>query len=268
MADAATNKAKAPRWMSTTLHLAGIYNLVWGLAVVLFPEPTIAFLTGQTMADMKAAADNTFYGTSVVFWQTVGMIVGVYGIGYWVAASDPLRHWPIVLVGALGKLFGPIGFVDAVLIREVLSPRFGLTIITNDLIWWVPFWWMLWRSYQQANASRHARLLQLSEQASESDAATVADVLASTRTASGRSLADLSREQPLVIVFLRHFGCTFCRETLKDLARQRDAVERAGMKPVFVHMLPDAKSAEAEAHFARYDLPEFEHVGDPDKTLY
>ena len=32
-------------------------------------------------------------------WQCVGMIVGVYGVGYLVAASDPLRHWPIVLVG-------------------------------------------------------------------------------------------------------------------------------------------------------------------------
>lgn len=39
-------------------------------------------------------------------WQCVGMIVGVivgvYGIGYLVAASDPRRHWPIVLVGLLG----------------------------------------------------------------------------------------------------------------------------------------------------------------------
>lgn len=70
------------------------------------------------------------------------MIVGVYGIGYWVAASDPQRHWPIVLVGFLGKIFGPIGFLDAYM-AGVFNLKFGLTIITNDLIWWIPFYLIL-----------------------------------------------------------------------------------------------------------------------------
>ena len=43
------------------------------------------------------------------------MIFGVYGVGYAVAATAPLRHWPIVLVGLLGKLFGPVGFIAAAL---------------------------------------------------------------------------------------------------------------------------------------------------------
>lgn len=36
-------------------------------------------------------------------WQCVGMIVDVYGVGYWIASSNPL-DWPIVLVGLLGKV--------------------------------------------------------------------------------------------------------------------------------------------------------------------
>ena len=75
-------------------------------------------------------------------WQCVGMIVGVYGIGYWVAASDHRRHWPIVLVGFLGKIFGPIGFIQS-LYLGVFNFKFGLTIITNDLIWWIPFYLIL-----------------------------------------------------------------------------------------------------------------------------
>src|SRR5690606_22323944 len=71
-------------------------------------------------------------------WQCVGMIVGVYGIGYLIAAADPYRHWPIVLVGLLGKVFGPIGFAMA-LAQGSLPPLFGLTLLTNDLIWWLPF---------------------------------------------------------------------------------------------------------------------------------
>ncbi len=66
------------------------------------------------------------------------MIVGVYGIGYLIAAFDSRTHWPIVLVGLLGKIFGPIGFAST-LMRGTFPPLFGLTIVTNDLIWWVPF---------------------------------------------------------------------------------------------------------------------------------
>jgi small multidrug resistance pump len=76
------------------------------------------------------------------------MIVGVYGIGYACAASDPLRHWPIVLVGLLGKLFGPLGFLMAVLKGE-LPWRFGALLLTNDLIWWVPFGLILYHAVLQ-----------------------------------------------------------------------------------------------------------------------
>jgi ligand-binding SRPBCC domain-containing protein len=66
------------------------------------------------------------------------MIVGVYGIGYLIAANDSRTHWPIVLVGLLGKVFGPIGFLVA-LLRGTFPLLFGLTILTNDLLWWIPF---------------------------------------------------------------------------------------------------------------------------------
>ena len=43
------------------------------------------------------------------------MIVGAYGIGYLAAAKDPITHWPITLVGFIGKICGPVGFVDGYL---------------------------------------------------------------------------------------------------------------------------------------------------------
>ena len=113
-----------------TLKAAAIYNLIWGAFIVLFPN---------VIFDLSGLPRMTNY---VGIWQCVGMIVGVYGIGYWVAASDPQRHWPIVLVGLLGKIFGPIGFVQAYL-AGVFNWKFGLTIITNDLIWWIPFYFIL-----------------------------------------------------------------------------------------------------------------------------
>jgi small multidrug resistance pump len=81
----------------------------------------------------------------IYLWQCIGMIVGVYGIGYACAARDPTRHWPIVLVGLLGKVLGPIGFVDAATRGEV-PWQAGWLIISNDLIWWIPFSALLLRS--------------------------------------------------------------------------------------------------------------------------
>lgn len=93
------------------LIAAGIYNLAWGAVTVLFPA-WLFLLTGL---------DEPRYP---FIWQCVGMIVGVYGVGYLAAATDPLRHWPIVLVGLLGKIFGPLGYVGG-LIRGDVPLAFG-----------------------------------------------------------------------------------------------------------------------------------------------
>jgi hypothetical protein len=124
--------------MSVVLVLAGVYNLVWGGFVVAAPEWTLSVLGAEA-----GAFDGEGGRLLGPIWQVVGMIVGVYGVGYLAAARDPYRHWPIVLVGFLGKLFGPVGFVDAVFVREIFPVSFGWTILTNDLIWWVPFALML-----------------------------------------------------------------------------------------------------------------------------
>ena len=121
------------RWC---LRLAGVYNLAWGAWVVLFPMAAF-HLAGMAEPNYPQ------------LWQCIGMIVGVYGIGYWIAGSDPMRHWPIVLVGFLGKVFGPIGFVMA-LVNHELPLKFGWNNVTNDLIWWLPFGLILWRARKAA----------------------------------------------------------------------------------------------------------------------
>lgn len=125
--------------MRTTLILAGIYNLLWGSWVVL--APTHAF----TWSGMQWPDQPLVY---VQLWQCIGMIVGVYGIGYLAAASDPRRHWPIVLVGLLGKIFGPIGYVQGAWLGQVPWSA-GRIILFNDLIWWLPFGLILLHAYRQ-----------------------------------------------------------------------------------------------------------------------
>jgi hypothetical protein len=127
--------------MRAMLLAAAAYNVLWGAVVVIAPTQVFGW------ADLAPP-------TYPALMQCIGMIVGVYGVGYAIAAFDPLRHWPIVLVGLLGKILGPIGFVMAAT-RGELPWRAGWTIVTNDLVWWVPFALVLhaaWRARARPDA--------------------------------------------------------------------------------------------------------------------
>ncbi len=229
-------------WQRAVLLLAGVYNLVWGAAVVLVPNAAFDWL-GLVRPNYPQ------------IWQCVGMIVGVYGIGYAIASTNPLRHWPIVLVGLLGKILGPIGFVQAAA-AGTLPWAFGWTIITNDLIWWIPFALIL------RDAARAHRREGLPSALSPAEA--MASVRIGGGAAAGRTLAELAEASPVLVVFLRHAGCTFCREALSDLRARRAEIERHA-RIAIVHMGDDASAA---SFFAKYGLDDVARISDPERTLY
>src|SRR5262245_27463093 len=107
------------------LHAAALYNLAWGSGNLLFPN--VFF----DLAGLDRPRDP-------VLWQVVSMFVLAYAPAYWWAARHPWRHRHLVVIGLLGKILGPIGYVWAVWSGR-LPPAFGWTILTNDLIWWPAF---------------------------------------------------------------------------------------------------------------------------------
>ncbi|MCX8510558.1 MAG: SelL-related redox protein, partial [Chthoniobacteraceae bacterium] len=187
------------------------------------------------------------------FWQCIGMIVGVYGDGYAIAAFDPVRHWPIVLVGFLGKVFGPLGMVQALWSGQ-LPWGFALNCVTNDLIWWVPFFLILKHAWDEFQSDPRNDVLP------EESA-----LLAEARDNRGSSLAELSQKHPLLLVCLRHSGCTFCREALADLSVGRASIEKNGTKLVLVHM---GTVESFSAFTAKYGLSDVSAISDPERRLY
>ena len=231
-------------WMRRTLQLAAAYNLLWGGWVIFRPDDLFR-LTGMPLPTYPS------------IWQCVGMIVGVYGIGYAIASRDPLRHWPITLVGFLGKIFGPIGFFFGLLTLSpgdpgYLPPAWGLTILTNDLIWWVPFGMIL---YAAAKASC------LPE---DQTTPSIGDAIDMYRDQNGQTLRSLSADRPLMLLFLRHGGCTFCREALADIQKLHTTL-RAEANVAIVHM---GTEAEAALQFAEYDLQSVSRISDPACRLF
>lgn len=84
-------------------------------------------------------------------------------------------------------------------------------------------------------------------------------------TDQGESVLKLSREKPILLVFLRQFGCPFCRETMTDLAEQRSAIEARGIKIVLVHM---ASEPFAKRILSVYELEDLPRVSDPEQVFY
>jgi len=85
------------------------------------------------------------------------------------------------------------------------------------------------------------------------------------KTTSGDSVKEASYKQPVLLVFLRHFGCTFCREALNDLADRMQEINRLGAKLVLVHM---SDMETAEEYFGKYKLTGVANVMDPNCLYY
>ena len=90
-------------------------------------------------------------------------------------------------------------------------------------------------------------------------------ILQGAVTNQGKSLEDHSMDSPVLLVFLRHLGCTFCRETLADVAEKRESLAARGIQPVFVHMSSDS---EAEVILEKYGLDDTPRISDPERMLY
>lgn len=228
-----------PAWMKLTLAAAGFYNLLWGAFAIFFPSLLFQW------AGMEAP-------NYLELWQCIGMIVGVYGLGYWIASADPIRHWPITLVGFLGKVLGPIGFAKAVY-EGRFSPKFFWVILANDLVWLVPFALILLHVHRENSESKRVASPDVQNWALRA------------QTQFGISILEHSRLRPVLLVFLRHVGCTFCREALSDLADKRKAIEGTGTQIVLVHM---GREEAAEQILRKYDLLDIPRVADPKLTLY
>jgi small multidrug resistance pump len=111
--------------MKLTLKLAAIYNILLGAWVVLFPYH---FFDLVGMVPLN----------HLMVWQGMGIVLGVYGLGYWWSSYNPMQHWPIVAVGFLGNILGLLSFAFTYT-KGNISFEFIYTLLTNDFIWWVPF---------------------------------------------------------------------------------------------------------------------------------
>ncbi len=275
---------KAPIWVAAILWLAAIYNILWGTVAIVLPNQMFEW---AEMAPLNYPQ----------IWQGLGMVIGVFGVGYAIAAIDPLRYWPILLMGFIAKLGATAGMVLAYF-QKTFPEKFIFQGIPNDAIWLIPFalaLHALWR----ANHPKAARPAAADagtgdpvtgapaagaaapgyEHGTSSEphkAAEAAALAAATRQAtlhrghmlSALSLRELSDKTPTLVVFLRHMGCSFCREALQLIAEQRKQIESQGVAIVLVHMSQPGAANKLLAKFGLNEPEPIWHISDPEQRLY
>lgn len=221
------------------LKLTAAYFLLVGIALFLFPSQLVERLVGESPSPLVA-------------WRWLGGIIAAYGFGLILGAKRPTRNWRLLFVGFLSMALIILSALGS-LWSGGIEPALAWSVIGANLIPLVPISLILMRI--------------ASEPAGETPMTPLPDNLNLDRyvTQDGRTLASLSNESPVLLVLLRHLGCTFCRETLADLAARRREIESAGARIVFVHMGVDEQ---AKYLFERYRLEDLSRISDPEATLY
>jgi hypothetical protein len=91
----------------------------------------------------------------------------------------------------------------------------------------------------------------------------VREAAAAFRLSCGKTLAEASQSRWLVLVFLRHFGCTFTRQILRSLEQIHHQASARGADLVLVHMLDSG--AETRYLTGHGDIA---RIADPQCKLY
>lgn len=83
---------------------------------------------------------------------------------------------------------------------------------------------------------------------------------------TGRTLRSICDERPTLVVLLRHAGCTFCRQTLSDLARCQGSIAAKGIGIAVIGM--SESTSQMRRLGDRYGLSAAAWIADPDRLGY
>jgi signal transduction histidine kinase len=232
-------KCRTRDWMRTTLLLAGAYHILFAAWTNIWPFHAFDLL-GIPQPNHP------------MLWRTLGLISGFVGFALLIASTDPIRHWLIVLLGFTKSIAAMIIVSFAVSAGNLPSASL-LFLPVDDLILIIPFGAILWATLQA-----HTGI-----PASRSEPYTVEEAAGIYSLSSGETLAEASAKRPLVLVFLRHFGCTFTRQILRGLQDLEHQAKQQNASLVLVHMLQSGKEIDYLGNHS-----EIARIADPRCELY
>lgn len=234
---------RLPDWIGMLLRFMGFTNLLWGLILVLAAEGLLRW------AQMDVP-------TVLLPWNMIGAVAMLFGVTYYFTSFNPVKGLLVLLLGFMIKLIEAVAIM-AGWISEEITYQLALYFAVKDLLWLGPLGVTLYWVFREWQAPHEAQHTNPDKPLTET--------LARFSTTQGYDLAKHSYQKPLLLIFLRHFGCTFCREALHEIAEKRVAIEDRGVEIVLVHM---GSPAQGDAYFAKNKLSGLAHISDPNCQLY
>ncbi|MFN3939218.1 MAG: SelL-related redox protein [Chitinophagales bacterium] len=228
--------------LNAVLFIAALYFILWSVLVLVSP----------TLAKSIIVETNV---TSIVFWDMVSIITIVLGVGLLIASFDPYRNWLILLINFLFHLGVVIGFVVGYS-RGLFNDNFLPFLFFNHFIWIVPLFIGLYSTYRRLYFADNVLIDTFSSEYYP---------LEIFETIKGENLAELSEQSPVLLVFLRHFGCPFCQESLQQLSEKRAEIESKGIRILLVYM---ADQEIAQQFLQTYNLEDIDQLSDPESIAY
>lgn len=199
------------------LAFAGIYCLSFAAWTFFFPGQAYEWVSVEK-------------GGHLVLVQVIGLFYFVFGLSFFLAAKDPIRHWRIVFI-CTAKIALVLGISMYTWWHQVLPLRLIVLLCIDDVIWFVPFVMILWAALQAKSGRPPLYQTPLTmEQAAQN-----------YQLSTGETLADAARDKTVVLVFLRHFGCTFTRQLLRGLELLENQAKQQNGRLILVHMLQSGK---------------------------
>lgn len=133
-------------WMRRLLWFVGGYNLLAGLAMFCFYHEAY-----KAMGVAKPQLNLPI--------QLVGILVALFGVGYWLVASNPVENRNLLTLGFWSKLLGSVMGIYYIGAGK-LPLAFLAVLFVSDIIY-LPLFYAIMRRLYRLAAQRDALLAQL-----------------------------------------------------------------------------------------------------------
>jgi hypothetical protein len=123
-------------WMTRLLWFVGGYNLLAGVGMFAFYHEGYKLL-GIVKPQLNLPI------------QLVGVLVGLFGVGYWLVAAKPVENRNLLMLGFWSKALGSLLGLYYVAVGK-LPPLFLVILFFSDIVYLPPFVAILRRLYRAA----------------------------------------------------------------------------------------------------------------------
>ena len=226
-------------WPTYILLILALYEGVFGLFCIFLPTLYFVFFNVPLL-------------NHIILWQFLGGVFLVFGMGYFISFINPIRFWPIIFLGLMFKVIMLILFIVTVL-QDYIYMDFLFLVLFNSVIWLLPLCLILKLIYSVKLVYKNFNVPCFEES------------IHLFKTNKENTLFELSEKHSVLVVFLRHFGCVFCRQLLTVLSENYDYLVKNGVYPVLVYMVDHQT---ANVLLKPYHLTHAECISDSHMELY